>query len=253
MGLGTLPEAADRFSFPTSGTWGEGEEAKRGHLKGSRVKAPRWPGRLPERAGLFRNPQEATLMRQWVRNATAGRAAGVPTGIPSRGSRNSGRQEMNGDPRAGRWGGGDAGPVGSPSVTPSGRATQKRRGPRPRPGSCGRLTSGMSCSSRLRLRTDPLLTQAPRGAVTWRGPSEAPLGSRHGSGQSRPAARTTPGRPGSRTLRGRPAARLAPPSSPPLAAGADVKSSRPPPQPLSASGLQGPDQCWRLGRGASSS
>lgn len=43
-------------------------------------------------------------MRQWVRNAAAGRAAGVPTGIPGRSSRNLGRQEMNGDPQAGQWG-----------------------------------------------------------------------------------------------------------------------------------------------------
>lgn len=212
--------------FPLLALGSEGEDAKRGHLKGSRVKAPRWPGRLPERAGLFRNPQEATLMRQWVRNAAAGRAAGVPTGIPGRGSRNSGPQEMNGDPRAGRWDGGDAGPTGKPGVTPGGRAAQRRRGPRPRPGPCGRLTSAMSCSSRLRLRTDPLLAQAPRGTVTWRGPSEAPLGSRHGCGQSRRAAHTTPARPGSRTLRGRPAARLAPPSPPPPAAGGRVTSSR---------------------------
>lgn len=159
-------------------------------------------------------------MRQWVRNAAAGRAAGVPTGIPGRRSRNLGQQEMNGDPRAGQWGSGDAGPTGTPGVPPYGRTDGRRRGPRPRPGPCGRLTSAMSCSSRLRLRTDPLLAQAPRGVVTWGDPTEAPLGSRHRCGQSRPAALTTPARPGSRTLRGRPAARLAPPSPRPFAAGA---------------------------------
>lgn len=132
---------------------------------------------------------------------------------------------------------------GEIGVLPGGRAVPRRQGPRPRPGPCGRLTSAMSCSSRLRLRTDPLLAQAPRGAVTWGRPSEAPLGSRHHCGQSRPAARTTLARPGSRTLRGRPAARLAPPSSPPLATGAVVTSSRAPPQPLPASALAGPEQC----------
>jgi hypothetical protein len=127
-------------------------------------------------------------------------------------------------------GGGEAKPTGSPRCDPR-RPAQSRgsgdpgRGPAPAGGSPPRChvppVSGSArtrCS--LRLRGVP-----SHGG----GPSEAPLRSRHGCGQSRPAARAQPpARPGSRTLRGRPAARLAPPSPapPPLAAGACVTSSR---------------------------
>lgn len=156
-------------------------------------------------------------------------ATGVPTGIPGRGSRNSGRQEMNGDPRAGRRGSQADGE--SPGLCDPRRPAQPRgggdpgRGPAPAGGSpprCHVPPASGSARTRCSLRL--------RGAPSHGGgPSEAPLGSRHGCGQSRPAARAQPpARPGSRTLRGRPAARLAPPSlaPPPLAAGACVTSLR---------------------------
>lgn len=110
------------------------------------------PRSLPESAGLFRNHHEAILMRQWVRNAAPSRAAGVraapggstcprPGGHPrGSGSRNSGRQEMNGDPR----GGGATGP-GAPEDEGLGKARTPHPGPqsearpgRPLPGGAER-------------------------------------------------------------------------------------------------------------------
>lgn len=214
--------------FPLLALGGEGEEAKRGHLKGSRVKAPWWPGRLPKRAGLFRNPQEATLMRQWVRNAAAVRAAGVPTGIPGRGSRNSGRQEMNGDPRAGRWGGREARPTASAGVTPGGRAASTE-------------AAGTQAAARplraAHLRDVMFLPPpAPHGPVARSGSA----GHRHMEGPERgpareptrvraePAGRENNPRqawiPDTARLTRRPARSAL---APPLAAGACVTSSRP--------------------------
>lgn len=112
--------------FPLLALGGEGEDAKRGHLKGSCVKAPRWPGRLPERAGLFRNPQEATLMRQWVRNAAAGWGRGCPHGHP-------GPREQELGAAGNEWGpaGGAAGKPsrrGVPGVTPGGPRSPEAAG-----------------------------------------------------------------------------------------------------------------------------
>lgn len=119
-------------------------------------------------------------MRQWVRNAAPSRAAGVrgslggstcprPDGHPQRcGSRNSGRQEMNGDPRGGgavapgprpreneKFGGRlpPATLSGSPKPgrgAPSRAGLIERGGGRAeaRAGPSGLLTSAMSCSSR---------------------------------------------------------------------------------------------------------
>lgn len=126
-------------------------------------------------------------------------------------------------------------PVYPSAATQRGGGGDPGRGPAPVGGSpprCHVPPASGSARTRCSLRL--------RGAPSHGGSqSEAPLGSRHRCWQSRPAARTTPARPGSRTLRGRPAARLAPPSLPPLAAGAGVTSTRAPPQPLPTSGLPG--------------
>lgn len=82
----------------------------------------------------------------------------------------------------------------------------------------------------LRLREAPS-HEGARARPRWGADTGA---SRAGRPRAQP-----PCRPGSRTLRGRPAARLAPPSPPPLAAGADVTSARAP-SPLPTSGLSGP-------------
>lgn len=95
-------------------------------------------------------------MRQWVRNAAPSWAAGVrgslgcstcpcPDGHPrGSGSRNSGRQEMNGDPR----GGGAKGP-GAPRGLGFGKAPTPHQGPeseawpgRPLPGGAERTRQG---------------------------------------------------------------------------------------------------------------
>lgn len=97
-------------------------------------------------------------MRQWVRNAAPSRAAGVrgsrggstcprPDGHPlGCGSRNSGRQEMNGDPRGGSEVGPDPGPgkarsLGG-SLSPDPRRTTEVRPTRPLPGEADRTRRG---------------------------------------------------------------------------------------------------------------
>lgn len=153
-------------------------------------------------------------MRQWVRNAAPSRAPGVrgsrkgstcpqPDWHPqSCGSRNSGRQEMNGDPRGGGLVGPSPGPRrarrlgGSlPSRYPDGRPKPSRGA---RSGAGLTECSGGPAEARARplwaphLRdvmflppsgsaTDPLLAQAPLGPVTI------------GMARGRPA-RTRPGR-----------------------------------------------------------
>lgn len=196
-------------------------------------------------------------MRQWVRNAALSRAAGASGSLggstcprpdghpPGCRSRNSGRQEMNGDPR----GGGAVGPAPGPRRD-RGRGGNwppiPIRGGSPKPGRGAPFRTGLTeCGGgRAEARagplgaphlrdvmflppsgsaTDPLLAQAPLGSVTSGWPEGGPLGTGRGA---EPAGRAqTPLQAwGSRRLCSRPPARLAPPPPPPFAAVAPVMS-----------------------------
>lgn len=181
---------------------------------------------LPQRAGLFRNHHEAILMRQWVRNAAPSRAAGVrgspggstcpgPDGHPQGcESRNSGRQEMNGDPRGG--GAAVPGPRPREGEKLGGSRPPRPPGRRPKPGRGAPSRAGLIEGGGGRGRgpgralgaphlrdvmflppsgsaTDPLLAQAALGPVTSGWPEGGPLGTGRGGRASRPRADPPPG------------------------------------------------------------
>ena len=191
-----------------------------------------WAEEPPGGSGLFRNHHEAILMRQWVRNAAPSRAPGVrgsrkgstcpqPDWHPqSCGSRNSGRQEMNGDPRGGGLVGPSPGPRrarrlgGSlPSRYPDGRPKPSRGA---RSGAGLTECSGGPAEARARPLWAPLGSSPPRCHVPpalWLRDRPAPCsgsarpghhrdGPREarsdptGQEQSQPAVRRPPSRPG---------------------------------------------------------